>query len=83
MTTNGQAQSLNAADFHTQADDVFGRIANRYDLLCDLFSLGVHRLWKRGVAALIAREPWICLLDAASGVPRRRGLVKGDFFIGL
>jgi len=31
----------NTADFHAQADDVFGRIATRYDLLCDLFSLGI------------------------------------------
>lgn len=60
-------QSSNAADFHTQADDIFGRIATRYDLLCDLFSLGIHRLWKRRVAMLIAQEPWTCLLDAASG----------------
>ena len=60
-------QSSNAADFHIQADDVFGRIATRYDLLCDLFSLGIHRLWKRRVALIIAQEPWTCLLDAASG----------------
>ncbi|HET9907133.1 MAG TPA: class I SAM-dependent methyltransferase, partial [Anaerolineales bacterium] len=60
-------QSSNAADFHSQTDDVFGRIATRYDLLCDLFSLGIHRLWKRRVANLIAQEPWNCLLDAASG----------------
>ena len=62
-----QDESSNAADFHAQLDDVFGRIADRYDSLCDLFSLGVHRLWKRRVAALIAQEPWTCLLDAASG----------------
>ena len=42
MSTNGQAQSSDAADFHAQVDDVFGRIATRYDLLCDLFSLGIH-----------------------------------------
>ena len=60
-------QSSNAADFHTQEDDIFGRIATRYDFLCDLFSLGIHRLWKRRVAILIAQEPWTCLLDAASG----------------
>ncbi|MCI0554125.1 MAG: ubiquinone/menaquinone biosynthesis methyltransferase [Anaerolineae bacterium] len=67
MSIDEQAQSSNAAGFHAQADDVFGRIATRYDLLCDLFSLGIHRLWKRRVAALIAQEPWTCLLDAASG----------------
>ena len=59
--------STNAAEFHPQADDVFGRIATRYDLLCDLFSFGIHRLWKRRVAALIARESWTNLLDVAAG----------------
>jgi ubiquinone/menaquinone biosynthesis methyltransferase len=57
----------NAAEFSTSADDVFGRIASRYDLLCDLFSFCIHRHWKRRVAALVASEPWQELLDAASG----------------
>ncbi len=57
----------NAAEFYNPQDDVFGRIANRYDLLCDLFSLGIHRLWKRRVAAVIAKEPWSRLLDCATG----------------
>jgi demethylmenaquinone methyltransferase / 2-methoxy-6-polyprenyl-1,4-benzoquinol methylase len=57
----------NAAEFDTQRDDVFGRIASRYDLLCDLFSLGIHRLWKRRVAQEIAKEPWSQLLDCATG----------------
>lgn len=59
--------SVNAADFHTQSDDVFGRIASRYDLLSDLFSFGIHRFWKRRVAALIAAESWTHMLDAAAG----------------
>jgi demethylmenaquinone methyltransferase / 2-methoxy-6-polyprenyl-1,4-benzoquinol methylase len=57
----------NAAEFDTQRDDVFGRIASRYDLLCDLFSLGIHRLWKRRVAQVIAEESWSQLLDCATG----------------
>ena len=57
----------NAAAFAWQRDDVFGRVADRYDLLCDLFSLGVHRLWKRRVAHVIAREHWNTLLDGATG----------------
>ena len=57
----------NAAHFRTETDDVFGRIASRYDLLSDLFSFGIHRLWKRRVAALIGSEPWSDLLDAAAG----------------
>jgi ubiquinone/menaquinone biosynthesis C-methylase UbiE len=57
----------NAAEFYTQHDDVFGRTAGRYDLLCDLFSFGIHRLWKRNVAQVLAKESWSQLLDSATG----------------
>jgi demethylmenaquinone methyltransferase/2-methoxy-6-polyprenyl-1,4-benzoquinol methylase len=59
--------AANAARFSDRSDDVFGRIASRYDLLSDLFSFGIHRHWKRRVARLIASEDWTDLLDAASG----------------
>ncbi|MFG6431603.1 ubiquinone/menaquinone biosynthesis methyltransferase [Roseateles sp. LYH14W] len=64
---NVSSWEVNAAEFAWQADDVFGRIAGRYDRLCDLFSLGIHRLWKRRVAQAIARETWGTLLDGATG----------------
>src|ERR1700691_4056955 len=57
----------NAAAFSAHGDDVFSRIAGRYDLMCDLFSLGIHRHWKSRVARHIAEENWTRLLDAASG----------------
>jgi ubiquinone/menaquinone biosynthesis methyltransferase len=73
----------NAARFEPGHDDVFARIAGRYDRLCDLFSLGAHRLWKahmvRRIAALHGRD----ILDLASGtgdIPLRlsRHLGAGD-----
>ena len=67
MTIEKHTPSENAAEFYTHQDDVFGRIASRYDLLCDLFSLGIHRLWKRRVAQVIAEESWSQLLDCATG----------------
>lgn len=70
MQTNTRqlpSTSENAADFAWQDDDVFGRVAARYDLLCDVFSLGIHRLWKRQVARRIASEQWSVLLDGATG----------------
>lgn len=67
MLTGASCQAENAAGFHTQVDDVFARIASRYDLLCDLFSFGIHRIWKRRVAAIIAQEPWLDLIDTATG----------------
>jgi ubiquinone/menaquinone biosynthesis methyltransferase len=61
------AAADNAAEFAWKHDDVFGRIASRYDLLCDVFSFGIHRLWKRAVARRIASEEWQVLLDGATG----------------
>jgi demethylmenaquinone methyltransferase / 2-methoxy-6-polyprenyl-1,4-benzoquinol methylase len=60
-------EKLNAAGFEPQRDDVFARIARRYDLLCDLFSLGMHRLWKRGMARQMSQHPGHVVLDVASG----------------
>ena len=59
--------AANAAQFAWKTDDVFGRIAGRYDFLCDVFSFGIHRLWKRAVARRIAREDWTVLVDGATG----------------
>jgi demethylmenaquinone methyltransferase / 2-methoxy-6-polyprenyl-1,4-benzoquinol methylase len=59
--------AANAAAFAPSADDVFGRIARRYDLLSDVFSFWIHRLWKRRVAKVIAGERWSTLLDGATG----------------
>ena len=59
--------STNAAAFKPKADDVFARIAGRYDLLCDLFSLGAHRLWKQRLANVVAATDGQHLLDLASG----------------
>ena len=67
MDPTGQPEVGNAAEFEWRDDDVFGRIASRYDLLCDVFSLGIHRLWKRRVARVIGGEPWSVLLDGATG----------------
>lgn len=57
----------NAADFTPAEDNVFGRIANRYDRLCDIFSLGIHRQWKTHMARAMAREKASLILDVASG----------------
>jgi demethylmenaquinone methyltransferase / 2-methoxy-6-polyprenyl-1,4-benzoquinol methylase len=67
MNTPDKKSTNNAAEFAWEDDDVFGRIATRYDMLCDIFSLGIHRLWKRRVAKRIASEDWNVLLDSASG----------------
>ncbi len=46
---------------------VFDSVAPRYDLMNDLMSLGVHRLWKRRFATRLAPAPGRTLLDLAGG----------------
>ena len=67
MSIENTPTHQNASEFAWQKDDVFGRIASRYDRLCDAFSFGIHRLWKRRVAQRIASEEWSTLLDGATG----------------
>jgi len=67
----------NAAAFDPTVDDVFSRIAGRYDRLCDVFSLMQHRRWKSAMANHIHANAHGVVLDVASGtgdIPAR--LVK-------
>lgn len=67
LAENAASASGNAAAFAPSADDVFARIAGRYDFLCDLFSLFAHRVWKARMAQVIAEAPGAVVLDVASG----------------
>jgi demethylmenaquinone methyltransferase/2-methoxy-6-polyprenyl-1,4-benzoquinol methylase len=46
---------------------VFRSVADRYDLMNDLMSLGAHRLWKDFAAARAALRPGEAVLDLAGG----------------
>ncbi len=46
---------------------VFDSVASRYDLMNDLMSLGVHRLWKNALVDWLCPRPGIRLLDLAAG----------------
>jgi demethylmenaquinone methyltransferase/2-methoxy-6-polyprenyl-1,4-benzoquinol methylase len=47
--------------------DVFERVAGRYDLMNDLMSGGIHRLWKGALIDWLAPRPGQFLLDVAGG----------------
>ncbi len=47
--------------------DVFDRVASRYDLMNDLMSLGVHRLWKDALVDWLAPRPGILHADLGGG----------------
>ena len=46
---------------------VFDSVASKYDLMNDLMSAGVHRLWKDAAAAKLNPRPGEVILDVAGG----------------
>jgi demethylmenaquinone methyltransferase/2-methoxy-6-polyprenyl-1,4-benzoquinol methylase len=50
-----------------RVEQVFDRVAERYDLMNDLMSFGLHRLWKSFTVALARMRPGERVLDVASG----------------
>jgi demethylmenaquinone methyltransferase / 2-methoxy-6-polyprenyl-1,4-benzoquinol methylase len=46
---------------------VFDRVAGRYDLMNDLMSAGVHRLWKDMAATRLNPQPGETIIDCAGG----------------
>jgi demethylmenaquinone methyltransferase/2-methoxy-6-polyprenyl-1,4-benzoquinol methylase len=46
---------------------VFSSVAPKYDLMNDLMSLGLHRLWKRFAVEMSGVRPGARVLDVASG----------------
>jgi demethylmenaquinone methyltransferase/2-methoxy-6-polyprenyl-1,4-benzoquinol methylase len=55
------------AEKRSRVGAVFSSVARRYDLMNDLMSLGIHRLWKRFVVDLAAVRPGEAVLDLAGG----------------
>ena len=54
---------------------VFASVAGKYDLMNDLMSFGVHRLWKRFALSLTGLRPGQRALDVAGGT--------GDLALGM
>ena len=63
-------RNVPAADKQGLVDDVFRRVARRYDLMNDLMSGGLHRAWKDALATAVDPAPGgqkFQLLDVAGG----------------
>jgi demethylmenaquinone methyltransferase/2-methoxy-6-polyprenyl-1,4-benzoquinol methylase len=54
-------------DRAAKVEELFGRIAPRYDLINDLQSFGLHRLWKRQLAHMAGLVPGQTALDVCCG----------------
>jgi demethylmenaquinone methyltransferase/2-methoxy-6-polyprenyl-1,4-benzoquinol methylase len=60
-------QTVDEADKVHKVRGVFDSVASRYDLMNDLMSGGLHRLWKRFAVAQAALRPGMKVLDLATG----------------
>jgi demethylmenaquinone methyltransferase / 2-methoxy-6-polyprenyl-1,4-benzoquinol methylase len=69
MQTSFGFRTVGAGEKQPMVDDVFHRVAGRYDLMNDLMSAGLHRLWKDALVAWLSpskRGAWKAL-DVAGG----------------
>ena len=47
--------------------NVFDQVYDQYDLMNDLMSLGIHRMWKKNLLNLVNPRPNHRLIDVACG----------------
>ena len=58
---------VDVADHTGLVRDVFDSVARRYDLMNDLMSGGLHRVWKAALQDRLKPQPDMTLLDVAGG----------------
>ena len=66
-TTHFGFREVSAAEKTGLVGEVFSSVARRYDLMNDLMSFGIHRLWKRDFVANSGIRPGHQVLDLAGG----------------
>ena len=67
QTTHFGYQQVPENDKVKRVADVFHSVADNYDIMNDLMSFGVHRIWKRKTVLLANLRPGMKVLDLASG----------------
>ncbi|MGH8668387.1 MAG: class I SAM-dependent methyltransferase [Burkholderiales bacterium] len=65
--TNFGYEKVPQAEKARRVGEVFDRVAERYDLMNDLMSLGLHRAWKAFAVAIARPHPGERILDVATG----------------
>lgn len=66
-TTHFGFRTVAAEEKISLVRDVFDSVASRYDLMNDLMSVGIHRLWKAALIDWLAPRAGMTLLDVAGG----------------
>jgi demethylmenaquinone methyltransferase/2-methoxy-6-polyprenyl-1,4-benzoquinol methylase len=67
QTTHFGFQTVGESEKAGMVQGVFTRVASRYDVMNDLMSGGIHRLWKDAMMDWLAPRPGQRLLDVAGG----------------
>lgn len=60
-------ETIRAADKENRVREVFDSVASSYDIMNDVMSLGIHRVWKDTLINMINPEPHQLLVDLAGG----------------
>ena len=66
-TTHFGYQTVDVEDKQKKVADVFHSVAAKYDLMNDVMSMGIHRLWKRFTIEMSGVRPGHKVLDLAGG----------------
>ncbi|MCG8313376.1 MAG: bifunctional demethylmenaquinone methyltransferase/2-methoxy-6-polyprenyl-1,4-benzoquinol methylase UbiE [Pseudomonadales bacterium] len=66
-TTHFGYQTVRKEDKAQKVGEVFHSVAARYDIMNDLMSFGIHRLWKRYTIEMSAARAGQTILDIAGG----------------
>lgn len=66
-TTHFGYQTVPESEKSGRVQGVFNSVASRYDVMNDVMSVGIHRLWKDAMMDWLAPRPGQKLLDVAGG----------------
>ena len=66
-TTHFGYQTVPEAEKAGRVHGVFSSVASRYDVMNDVMSMGIHRVWKDGMMDWLAPRSGQRLLDVAGG----------------
>jgi demethylmenaquinone methyltransferase/2-methoxy-6-polyprenyl-1,4-benzoquinol methylase len=66
-TTHFGFQTVNETEKAGMVHGVFTRVASKYDIMNDVMSVGIHRIWKDAMMDWLAPRPGTRLLDVAGG----------------
>ncbi|MEN8896474.1 MAG: bifunctional demethylmenaquinone methyltransferase/2-methoxy-6-polyprenyl-1,4-benzoquinol methylase UbiE [Yoonia sp.] len=66
-TTHFGFETVNEADKKGRVQGVFTSVASKYDIMNDVMSVGIHRIWKQAMIDWLAPRAGQKLLDVAGG----------------